>query len=243
MKNIFLYILIAGTLAFSGKTLYAQFDPVSVETNMTDKPVVVELFTSQSCSSCPPADKNLAILAKNPNVIALGFHVTYWNHLHWKDTLSRQFATDRQYAYAGYKNDNRIYTPQMIINGGEEFVGSHGGNIRRSLSRAQDVELVQVTLEDSSQIKAMLPDLAKGNYTIWLAGTKDSLTQVIASGENRGKTVVYKHGVVHYKPAGQWDGQSKEIFIDIPSGTDIDNYVVLVQKDKYGAIIAAGKTL
>ena len=241
MKKVFIFVLTVGVLAFWDKTLYAQFD--TVETNAIDKPVVIELFTSQSCSSCPPADENLAALAKNPNVIALGFHVTYWDHLNWKDTLSRQFATERQRAYAGYKHDNRIYTPQMIINGGDEFVGSHGGNIRRSLSQVQDIKPVQVTLEGSSQVKAMLPDLVRSNYTIWLACTKDSLNQTIGSGENRGKTITYKHAVIHYERVRQWDGHPQEIFIDIPKNTDIDNYVVLVQEDGYGLIRAAGKAL
>ena len=226
-------------IGFWATSLRAQFG--SIDTGAINKPVVIELFTSQSCSSCPPADKNLAVLAENPNVIALSFHVTYWDHLHWKDTLSQQFATDRQRAYANYKRNGRVYTPQMIVNGDEEFVGSRSGDIQRSLSRAQQIEPITISKDGSSQIKAVLPKLAKGNYTLWLAGTKNSHTQSIPSGENRGRTVTYKDTVVHYEQAGNWDGHPREIFIDLPSGVTADNYVVLVQKDGYGAILAAGK--
>lgn len=227
-------------IGFWATSLRAQFG--TVETDAIDKPVVIELFTSQSCSSCPPADKNLATLSENPNVIALGFHVTYWDHLHWKDTLSQQFATDRQRAYANYKRNGRVYTPQMIVNGGDEFVGSRGGDIERSLSRAQTVEPVKVE-RVSGQIKATLPKLKSGNYTLWLAGTQNSHTQSIPSGENRGRTVTYKNSVVHYESAGNWDGHPQEVFIDLPAGTNADNYIVLVQKDGYGTISAAGKTI
>ena len=241
IKNLLLPALIIGVLTFWAQSLRAQFSPL--ETGAIDKPVVVELFTSQSCSSCPPADKNLAALSENPNVIALGFHVTYWNHLHWKDTLSQKFATDRQRAYAGYKRNGRVYTPQMIVNGSDEFVGSRSGDIQRSLSRAPEIKPIKLTYESSAQIKAILPKLAKAHYTLWLAGTKDTHTQSIPSGENRGRTVTYKNAVIHYEKAGNWDGHPREIFIDLPVRNNADNYVLLVQKDGYGPIVAAGKFL
>ena len=237
IKNIILFAVLIALFTFWNNELQAQFG--NLETKDLDKPVVVELFTSQSCSSCPPADKNLAKLSENPNVIALGFHVTYWNHLHWKDTLSNQFSTDRQRAYARHKGNGRVYTPQMVVNGGDEFVGSRSGSIKSSLNRAQEVDPIQVA-EDGDKLTVTLPSLKDGNYTLWLAGTKDTHTQEIPSGENRGRTVTYHNAVLHYEKAGNWDGFPQELSFDKPAG-DIDNYVVLAQEGGYGPIIAAGK--
>src|SRR5579863_6180669 len=88
------------------------------------RPVVVELFTSQGCSSCPPADALLAELAKQDGVIALGFHISYWNGLGWKDPLSSEASTDRQKAYAGRFNGGQVYTPQIVVDGTAEMIGS-----------------------------------------------------------------------------------------------------------------------
>ena len=110
---------------------------VDVDAGASQSPVVVELFTSQSCSSCPPADRNLGKLSENPNVIALGFHVTYWNHLHWEDTLSNEFSTKRQRSYAAAFRNGRVYTPQMVVNGEQEFVGSNGSKVNAALKKAK----------------------------------------------------------------------------------------------------------
>src|SRR6266705_4449724 len=88
------------------------------------RPVVVELFTSQGCSSCPPADALLGELAKRGDVLALGFHISYWDSLGWKDPLSSKSATERQKAYARHFTDGRVYTPQMVVDGTSEMVGS-----------------------------------------------------------------------------------------------------------------------
>ena len=226
-----------GALTFWTSSLRAQFG--NLESDAIDKPVVVELFTSQSCSSCPPADKNLAKLSENPNVIALGFHVTYWNHLHWEDTLSHEFATKRQRAYSNYKRSSRVYTPQMIINGDEEFVGSRSGVLNRALGRAKKVEPIKIS-DNGDSLNVTLPDLKDGNYTLWLAGTKDTHTQEIPSGENRGRTVTYHNAVLHYEKAGNWDGSAQELSVNKPGG-DIDRYVILAQESGHGPIKAAGK--
>src|SRR6201987_5568294 len=94
--------------------------PASADT----RPVVVELFTSQSCSSCPPADALLAELARRDDVIALGFHISYWDGLAWKDPFSSQSSTDRQRAYARLFDLGQVYTPQMVVDGAREMVGS-----------------------------------------------------------------------------------------------------------------------
>ncbi|MEM7650922.1 MAG: DUF1223 domain-containing protein [Pseudomonadota bacterium] len=206
-----------------------------------DSPIVVELFTSQSCSSCPPADKNLAALSEDPKVIALGFHVTYWNHLHWEDTLSQQFATDRQRAYSRYKRSSRFYTPQMIVNGNEEFVGSRKSAIQNALKNAKPIQTIRLS-KNGGMLKAELPKLETDRYTLWLIGTKNSHTQEIPSGENRGRTVTYKNAVTQYKNLQSWDGEPQDIEINISDESVPDHYVLIAQKAGHGPIMAAGKT-
>lgn len=239
IKNILLFAGILAMVGFWTKTLHAQFG--SVETDAIDKPVVIELFTSQSCSSCPPADRNLAELSKNPNVIALGFHVTYWNHLHWEDTLSHEFSTNRQRAYAAYKRNGRVYTPQMIVNGGEEFVGSRSGSIASAVKSARTIKPIKVS-KTVGTVQIELPEIEKGEYKLWLAGVQREHHQDIPSGENRGKALTYANAVQTMLDGGAWDGSVKPLIYQITPDEKIDHYVILAQKNGHGPIIAAGKS-
>ena len=187
IKNIFPLLILAGVFLFWGKSLYARFDTNALELQ-TNGPIVLELFTSQSCYSCPPADKILTEAAQNPDIITLGFHVTYWNHLHWKDTLSRAFSSTRQRSYANYQSSRRVYTPQMIINGKTEFVGSHINVLRKEAPKAQPVKLLDIVKNENTLV-LNLPDLPENDYTIWMFGTKSAHTENIPSGENRGKRI------------------------------------------------------
>ena len=240
MKNILLFGLTLGILAFWGKTLHAQFSKPQIDD--LEKPVVVELFTSQSCSSCPPADKHLAKLGENPNIIPLSFHVTYWNHLHWKDTLSRDFSTDRQRAYARFKGGNRVYTPQMIVNGDDEFVGSNAHKINSALKRADPVQKIRMTDTDGF-LNIEIPDFPKHTsrtQTFWLFGIKDKHVQDIPSGENKGRNVTYHNAVLEQMRIDR-SGQIRSFKIQNPNWNDIDALVLIAQEKPYGEIIAAGK--
>lgn len=239
-KNLLLMGVIVGVVVFWGTSLHARFS--SFDTSALSKPVVIELFTSQSCSSCPPADENLAKLAENPNIIALSFHVTYWDHLSWKDTLSKKFATDRQRGYSRYAGKSRVYTPQMVVNGTQEFVGSRGGDIAKALNNAIPVEPIAVTSDENNILSVQLPALDKGSYTLWVAGVKDEHEQTIPSGENRGKTVAYKNAVIEYASAGKWDGEHKTVQLEGFDTPEINRYIVLAQESGYGPIKAAGQS-
>src|SRR5712671_4480747 len=118
-----------------------------------ERPIVVELFTSQGCSSCPPADALLAELAKRPDVLALSFHVDYWDRLGWKDPYSSRAATDRQNRYAKLLALHTVYTPQIVVDGKWEAVGSDRADVERALDLARrDRPEVPVTLAlDHSQ--------------------------------------------------------------------------------------------
>jgi len=124
--NRFLAAALIGVAAFAAPAVRAA-----------ERPVVVELFTSQGCSSCPPADAVLAELAKRPGILALAFHVDYWDRLGWKDPFSSPMATARQRAYARLLGLRTVYTPQMVVDGADEFVGSDRRAVVRALDRAK----------------------------------------------------------------------------------------------------------
>lgn len=202
-------------------------------------PVVVELFTSQSCSSCPPADAVLGKLAQDDDVIALSCNVTYWNHLSWKDTLSREFCTSRQQEYARAKGLRGPYTPQIVVNGSAETVGSREGQVKKLVNSAQAIGKITVK-PDTGTLHIALPAIAAGNYTLTLFTFDTAHTQAIPSGENRGRTVTYTNPVTAKVNIGQWDGQTKEVSFDTSGYQPQGGYAVLAQ-DKGGIIHAAGQ--
>lgn len=204
--------------------------------------IVVELFTSQSCSSCPPADKILAELSYNENIIALSCHVQYWNHLHWKDTLSREFCDMRQHGYSAIDGSKRIYTPQMVVNGTHKFIGSHGHKLKDAMKKASHAPLkkIDVTNATPETISFLLPDAAPGNYRLWAFGYQNSYHQHIKDGENKGIALTYTNPVATYTNLGAWDGRATQHTFDKPEGK-LGGIAVFAQKNGYGEIIAAGK--
>lgn len=206
----------------------------------TEGLTVVELFTSQSCSSCPAADRQLTELAKNPDIITLGFHVTYWDHLSWKDTLGRHFAAERQRAYAAFMRKRGVYTPQMVVNGRTEFVGSNEGKIADALRSAQPLARIGLNAKGHN-LHIDLPEIKSGSYTLWLARAQSTYTQAIPKGENRGRTVEYTNAVLDFKPIGQWNGEALQKTASLPDVPGADRYIVFAQKDGLGPIAAAGQ--
>ena len=206
------------------------------------KPVVIELFTSQSCSSCPAADALLKDISGNSNVIPLAFHVTYWNHLDWQDTLSREFSTARQHAYATQRASRRVYTPQMIVNGLFEFNGSDRAALSHAIKNAPDIDIVPLS-RDGGTINMALPNMAhkSKNLSLYVYGTRQSHIQDIAAGENHGRTITYTHPVVYEKSLGAWDGKAKNLSVPIPPLLSLDHMVVLIQQTTNGPIMAAGR--
>lgn len=207
------------------------------------KPIVVELFTSQGCSSCPPADKILEILAQNKNVIALGCHVSYWDSDYSKDNFSQDFCDMRQHGYASLTPKPKIYTPQMIINGQEGFIGSRAYEVNTKIKSAQNhtIESITVNKNSDNNLIITLPNIGtKGNYRIWAYGYKGSQGVNIPRGENAGRMISYTNPVLTYNNLGPWDGFGKNITLEIPS-QEINGIAILAQDNGYGKIIAAGK--
>lgn len=208
----------------------------------TNAPVVVELFTSQSCSSCPPADRLLSELSQHDNVIALGCHVQYWNHLHWKDSLSHDFCDVRQHGYSAIDGSKRVYTPQMVINGSDKFVGSHQNKLKTALSKAKQspIKNIEIAYDKNGLISFTLPNAENANYRLWAFGYQKQKFQNIESGENRGLSHTYANPISTYTNLGSWDGSMTQQNFMRPS-EDIDAIAILAQRDGYGSIIAAGK--
>ena len=203
---------------------------------------VVELFTSQSCSSCPAADKVLEKLAAEENTIALACHVTYWNHLQWRDPLSQQFCTSRQTGYATLLPGRSIFTPQIVVNGTQGFIGSHEYEVTRALKNATPVIRIPMRRGQDGSVGITLPDIGTdAPLTLWLFGMKNRHTQSIPSGENAGRTITYINTATFVQKSEDWDGRPAQRQLTLPADQEADRLILLVQKDRFGAIIAAGQ--
>jgi len=151
-------------------------------------PIVVELFTSQGCSSCPPADKFLATLAKDPDLAPLSFHVDYWNDLGWADPYSQSAWTERQHMYARALGDSRVYTPELVVGGAQGMVGSSTGQIRQAIANATRPALLRATATwstDAVEVAATAPADADVFVAVWEA----ERTIAVTRGENSGETL------------------------------------------------------
>ena len=178
--------------------------PASAETRLRPK-AVVELFTSQGCSSCPPADALLTSLADQEDVVALAYHVDYWDYVGWKDTFGEADYSDRQRAYAQSWGSSRIYTPQMVVNGTKGVVGSRRGEVHGAIDRASLKLPIDVT-EDGEMLKiAIPPDPSLQNAVVWLVTYMDRAEVAIERGNNAGKTMAYTQVVTGRQALGVWE--------------------------------------
>lgn len=205
--------------------------------------VVVELFTSQGCSSCPPADAILAELTERDDVLPLALHVDYWDYIGWKDSYGSPAFTRRQRDYARVAGDRTIYTPQMIVGGLEHVIGTkpmrlaeliqrHG---RRANSVALDVHRSGQRLEIAA--RALRPE--PGRYSVLVVAYRPSETVAIRRGENAGKTITYHNIVLDLSEVGRWNGQgSYNTTATVPA---TDEVAVLIQGEGHGPILAAAR--
>lgn len=177
---------------------------------------VVELFTSQGCSSCPPADKALETLAREGEVVALSYHVDYWNYLGWADTLASKDNTDRQYAYARMFGRNGVYTPQAVLNGREHINGADINGIRARLGAMPDEGKglqVPVDVEVKNDELRIRVGPGEGKANIVIAYFERERTINIDKGENLGKTVNYWHAVTDMETIGMWEGKETNLVL------------------------------
>jgi hypothetical protein len=212
---------------------------------------VIELFTSQGCSSCPPADKLLADLAKRPGVVALSYAVDYWNYLGWHDTLSSAANSDRQREYARERGDGRVYTPQIVVDGIMHVNGSDEKAIDQAIdaaaARLADVKVPVSMRSDGNtlviDVGAAPENSDKGAATIWLAIAKERETVSITRGENRGRNLSYHHPVRELSPVGMWKGEAMTLRLPLKEFKAMggDCLVALLQVENAGPILGAAE--
>jgi hypothetical protein len=214
---VLLAVAIAGMFANTATDNTAQaLEPV------TDAaPVVIELFTSQGCSSCPPADAYLGELAQRSDLLPLAFHVDYWNYIGWADPFSSPEATQRQRAYGRFLGQRAIYTPQMVIDGVTHEVGSHRSAVASAIEAAAMRPKISLALTNDGgdyriRIDALDGDLPAGPAVVWLVEYDRERATEVLRGENTGKTLTEYNIVRAFRPIGEWDGSATEIALPRP---------------------------
>lgn len=229
-------------------------------------PIVVELFTSEGCSSCPPADAFLQKLVdtqplEGAQIIALGEHVDYWDRQGWKDRFSSAALTNRQQGYSARFNTESIYTPQMVVDGRAEFVGSDAAAAKKALERARTVPhgIVRIVLDPKSAtgappaarsvaVAVTASDLPSGGdrADVILAVTEDHLRSDVTRGENHGRVLTHAAVVRYLAAAGEAArGVPTTVRAEIPIGSDWQpaqlKVVAFVQERRSRAILAAAE--
>lgn len=202
---------------------------------------VVELFTSQGCSSCPPANANLAKLAGRPDILALSFGVTYWDNLGWKDTFASKAYTDRQWDYAHGLRHANVATPQVVINGRADVVGANLAEIEKTARSTPAPTGPDLTLTADSVAIAAGPKPAKPAQ-VWLVRYDPNTVQVpIKRGENTGKTLPHRNVVRELTKLGAFDGKALTLRLP-PARLANLKTAILVQSGPGGPILAAAKS-
>lgn len=197
---------------------------------------VVELFTSQGCSSCPPANANLIKLKDRPGVLALSFNVTYWDYLGWKDTFGKQEFTERQAAYEGPLGESGPFTPQMVVNGRADTVGNRLSDIEGLLSRGPS-DGPALSLQGGT-VRIGAGTAPKGRADVWLVRYRPGVVEVpVARGENTGHTLPHANVVRSLEKIGAWSGDAA--VLRLPPAQAGLRSAVLVQSPRGGPILAA----
>lgn len=223
-----------------GLAVAAALGVLSLSSAASARPVVVELFTSQSCSSCPPAEALIGELAQEGgDVLPLAYHVTYWDYLDWRDTFSLPAATERQRAYAARLGE-AVYTPQAVIDGRKALIGSQAGSVRAQIAASRSGaagDEVPVTMLRDGDLVVHL-GAGRGTGRVTLVGFDPSHVTSVPRGENAGRTLAQANVVRSVREIGQWSGQAQTLTVPWPAG---EAAAILVQ-DETGRVIGAART-
>jgi hypothetical protein len=204
------------------------------------RPVVLELFTSEGCSSCPPAEVIVNELAQRRDVLPLSFHVDYWDDLGWRDRYSLASATERQRGYARKMRRSSVYTPQAIIDGSRDIVGSQRGAVMEAVSGRRDGVATSVSVSGGTiQIRVGAGSDA-ASADVLLVGYLREATTPIGRGENSGRTIKESNIVLSLQVLGPWNGKAREFQMSVDRlPGNVTDIAVLVQSTGQGAILGA----
>lgn len=213
----------------------------------SDRPVVVELFTSQGCSSCPPADAHLDMLADRDDVLALGLHVDYWDYLGWKDSFGSDAHSARQRDYALRHGWRHVYTPQMIVNGTDHAAGGRVRDIAKIISRHKAAQhkspygrIMLMAKRDGDRLSITADAVSglEGTLTALIAHFRPEATVQVQRGENAGRTLGYANVVTSMRRIGEWT-PSEPLAIETTLAGDLPAVVLIQQDGGAGPIRAA----
>ena len=246
MLKSYLHILLGACATLAAGALHSS----AASPSTAPEPVLAELFTSQGCSSCPPADQIWAELQKRQDLVAISFNIDYWDYIGWKDTLAHRENTLRQQAYAKALGSRQVYTPQVIIDGTRDAVG----NERKELFASLDSRVVQtrgkrlaVRLSQSGNVIQI--EIGAGTApqpaTVWVAHTASVRRVTITNGENAGRTMVYSNVVRDLASAGTWNGRAVTLQVPLEprdKGEATDGVAAWVQLGSHGQVLGAAQT-
>ena len=221
--------------------LASLFLPAAAMADGADNVVMVELFTSQGCSSCPPADENFAKLAARRDVLALSLHVDYWDYLGWQDTFGQAEHTLRQAQYRDRMGGRVLFTPQIIVDGAASVPGFRRDLVDAAIKAAEKLpHPARIEIDrDGGMLNAEITGAAdRGPSTIWVASYDRAATVEIERGENAGRTVTYRNVVEKLMRVGPWRGDRAARF-PLPQPAHGEGVAVWVQDDRTGRILAA----
>jgi hypothetical protein len=214
---------------------------------------VIELFTSQGCSSCPPADELAGELARDPSLVVVSLAIDYWDYLGWKDNNALPGHATRQRAYARVRGDREVYTPQAIVNGVAHVIGSDRTAIDAAIAKTRKMPgtmSVPVTLAVAGDQLTVTVPAGKGEHAkgeIWLCPISTHVPVAISRGENSGHTITYHNIVRRWVKLGDWNGSARTFTVPLRdvAGDGINSMAVMVQagsKESPGPMLGAAVT-
>ncbi len=228
-------------IAFAG-ALICTASMMPLPASAGEPRAVIELFTSQGCSSCPPADKLLGELSRDPTLITMSLPVDYWDYLGWKDTLALHGHSNRERAYADTRGDREVYTPQVVVNGIVHVLGSDKAAIERAIAQtrqsAAPLTLPVTVAVANGKVSVNVPAAGDehGSAEVWLCPITGKAQVTIERGENRGHTIAYTNVVRRWVKLGEWNGKAETFSVPLASLSnadfsvqDIDRVAVIVQ--------------
>ncbi|MGY2733756.1 DUF1223 domain-containing protein [Sphingomonas sp. UYP23] len=238
MRTPFAIFALLAVTAGSVAALESSRGAVQPATSRHGGPVLVELYQSQGCSSCPPADANVNALADRPDVVALSFGVTYWDSLGWRDTFASPQFTERQWDFARFNHRGNVATPQVWINGNRTIVGNDRTELDTAI-RAASAEGPALAIRDGNLAIAAGRSPARG-ADVWVANFDPRTVQVaIRAGENGGRTIPHRNIVRRLTMVGHWTGAA--VKYAVPSAAPGLSTAVFLQAGRGGPVIAATK--